>query len=52
MDFGRGVLPFRHNWIWGNGSGIVGGKYFGFNIGEFGNIVNGSENIFFYDNNF
>ena len=50
MDFGRGVLPFRHNWIWGNGSGIANGKYFGFNIGEFGNTINGSENIFFYDN--
>ena len=50
MDWGRGVLPFRHHWVWGNGSGIIDGKYFGFNIGEFGNNENGSENVFFYDN--
>lgn len=48
-DWGRGVLPFKHNWVWGNGSGIVNGKYFGFNIGIFGNNENGSENIFFYN---
>ena len=49
LDFGRGVLPFKHNWVWGNGSGIVNGKPFGFNIGKFGNNEFGSENIFFYD---
>ena len=49
LDWGRGVLPFKHQWIWGNGSGIVDGKYFGFNIGSFGNNEYGSENIFFYD---
>lgn len=49
MDWGRGVLPFKHQWIWGNGSGIVDGKYFGFNIGKFGNNEKGTENIFFYD---
>lgn len=49
LDWGRGVLPFKHEWIWGNGSGIVDGKYFGFNIGSFGNNELGSENIFFYD---
>lgn len=49
LDWGRGVLPFSHEWVWGNGSGIVNGKYFGFNIGKFGNNENGTENIFFYD---
>ena len=48
MDWGRGNLPFKHNWMWGNGSGIVNGVKFGFNIGSFGNNINGSENIFFY----
>ena len=50
LDWGRGVLPFKHNWLWGQGSGLVNGKYFGFNIGKFGNNENGTENIFFYDN--
>ena len=49
LDWGRGVLPFKHEWVWGSGSGIVNGKYFGFNIGKFGNNENGTENIFFYD---
>ena len=49
LDWGRGVLPFKHHWIWGSGSGIVDGKYFGFNIGSFGINDYGSENIFFYD---
>ena len=49
LDWGRGVLPFKHHWIWGNGSGIVDGKCFGFNIVSFGNNEYGSENIFFYD---
>lgn len=49
LDWGRGVLPFKHQWIWGNGSGIVNGKAFGFNIGSFGNNEFGSENVFFYD---
>lgn len=50
VDWGRGYLPFSHQWIWGSGAGLVNGKYFGFNIGKFGNNENGSENIFYYDN--
>ena len=49
LDWGRGVLPFKHHWVWGNGSGIVNGKLFGFNIGSFGNNEQATENIFFYD---
>lgn len=49
LDWGRGVLPFKHEWVWGSGSGLVDGKTFGFNIGIFGNNANGTENIFYYD---
>ena len=49
LDWGRGVLPFKHQWVWGSGSGLVNGKLFGFNIGRFGNNEFGTENIFWYD---
>lgn len=50
LDWGRGVWPFRHEWFWGSGSGYVGGKRFGFNIGYgFGNTSAATENILFYD---
>jgi len=50
LDWGRGVWPYRHEWFWGNGSGYVGGKRFGFNIGYgFGNTSAATENILFYD---
>jgi len=50
LDWGRGVWPYRHEWFWGNGSGYVGGKRFGFNIGcGFGNTSAATENILFYD---
>ena len=51
LDWGRGVWPFSHQWIWGNGGTKVGGKHFGFNIGwGFGNTEAATENMFFYDN--
>lgn len=51
IDWGRGVWPRKHEWIWGNGSTKVNGKHFGFNIGwGFGNTENATENMFFYDN--
>lgn len=51
LDWGRGVWPFQHQWVWGNGSCKVEGKYFGFNIGYgFGNNSNATENMFFWDN--
>jgi len=50
LDWGRGVWPFRHSWNWGNGSGLINGKRFGFNIGYgFGNTSAATENMLFYD---
>ena len=51
LDWGRGVWPFRHEWVWGSGCTTVGGKPFGFNIGwGFGDTAAATENMFFYDN--
>lgn len=51
LDWGRGVWPKKHSWTWGNGSTVVEGKHFGFNVGwGFGNTENATENMFFYDN--
>ena len=50
IDWGRGVWPFKHNWIWGNGSGMLDNKPFGFNIGwGFGDTSLANENCIFYD---
>ncbi|MFX3635652.1 MAG: DUF2804 domain-containing protein [Candidatus Pristimantibacillus sp.] len=50
LDWGRGVWPFHQSWYWGNGSGYVDGKRFGFNIGYgFGNTSAATENMLFYD---
>ena len=50
LDWGRGVWPFSHEWVWGSGSTYVNGKRFGFNIGfGFGDTSNATENIVFYD---
>ena len=51
LDWGRGVWPYKHSWVWGNGGTKVNGKHFGFNIGwGFGNTDAATENMFFYDN--
>lgn len=51
LDWGRGVWPRKHCWTWGNGSTVVEGKHFGFNIGwGFGDTSHATENMFFYDN--
>ena len=51
LDWGRGVWPYKHCWVWGNGGTTVNGKHFGFNIGwGFGNTEAATENVFFYDN--
>ena len=51
LDWGRGIWPYKHSWIWGNGGTVVDGKHFGFNIGwGFGNTEAATENMFFYDN--
>lgn len=49
LDWGRGVLPYRHEWLWSNGSGSIDGKLFGFNIGVFGREDFANENAVFYD---
>jgi len=50
LDWGRGVWPFHTEWYWGNGSTIVDGVPFGFNIGYgFGDTSAASENMLFYD---
>lgn len=50
LDWGRGVWPFSHEWYWGSGSGYVGGKRFGFNIGYgFGNTSAATENMLFFE---
>jgi hypothetical protein len=49
LDWGRGVWPFRTEWYWGSGSGMVDGMPFGFNIGYgFGDTSAASENMLFY----
>ncbi len=51
LDWGRGVWPRKHSWVWGNGSTTVNGKHFGFNIGGgFGDTSHATENMFFLDN--
>lgn len=51
LDWGRGVWPRKHQWVWGNGSTVVNGTHFGFNIGwGFGNTSAATENMFFWDN--
>lgn len=50
LDWGRGVWPFSHEWVWGSGASYVNGKRFGFNIGfGFGDTSQATENIVFYD---
>jgi hypothetical protein len=50
LDWGRGVWPYRHSWFWGNGSTIIDGHSFGFNIGwGFGDTSKATENMLFYD---
>jgi hypothetical protein len=49
LDWGRGVWPFHNEWYWSNGTGYIGDKIFGFNLGRgFGNTSNATENILFY----
>jgi len=49
LDWGRGVWPFHNEWYWSNGTGYIGDKIFGFNLGcGFGNTGNATENILFY----
>jgi hypothetical protein len=50
LDWGRGVWTYKNTWFWGNASGLMNGKRFGFNIGYgFGDNTKASENMLFYD---
>lgn len=49
LDWGRGVWPFHNEWYWSNGTGYIGDKMFGFNLGcGFGDTTAATENILFY----
>ncbi len=48
LDWGRGVLPFAHEWIWGGLAGMVEGAPLAMNLGHFGDNRFGSENAAFY----
>lgn len=51
MDWGRGVWPFKHEWIWSSLSARLNGRLFGFNLGcGFGKTsqMRGTENIIYY----
>lgn len=49
LDWGRGVWPFHNEWYWSNGTGLVDGELFGFNLGcGFGNTSGGTENMLFW----
>ena len=49
LDWGRGVWPFHNEWFWSNGTGLVGGEVFGFNLGcGFGNTETATENTLFW----
>ncbi len=51
LDWGRGVWPFSNEWYWSNGTGLVDGEIFGFNLGcGFGNTSAATENMLFYKN--
>jgi hypothetical protein len=49
LDWGRGVWPYRHEWLWGSGAALVEGEVFSFNVGQgFGDTSLATENAFFY----
>lgn len=50
LDWGRGVWPFHNEWYWSNGTGLVNGQVFGFNLGcGFGDTGAATENMLFYE---
>jgi hypothetical protein len=51
MDWGRGVWPFAHEWIWSSLSARLNGHLFGLNLGcGFGSLekARGNENVVYY----
>lgn len=50
MDWGRGVWPWRNIWYWSNGSTVIDGKLFGFELTwGFGDESAATETAVFYD---
>ena len=50
MDWGRGVWPWKSQWYWSNGSSIIEGKRFGFELTwGFGDTEQVTETALFYD---
>ena len=50
LDWGRGVWPHKNFWYWGNGSKIINGKLFGFEITwGIGDDSQATETCLFYD---
>ena len=50
MDWGRGVWPHKNEWYWGNGTTLLDGKLFGFELTwGFGDESAATETCLFYD---
>lgn len=50
LDWGRGIWPYKNMWYWANGSTMVNGKPFGFELTwGFGDTASASETALFYD---
>ncbi len=50
IDFGRGVWPYKSNWVWGAAQGYQDGQKLALNIGYgFGDQQHASEDMFFVD---
>ncbi|HMV43086.1 MAG TPA: DUF2804 domain-containing protein [Leptospiraceae bacterium] len=51
LDWGRGVWTYKNRWYWSSGSGLIGEKPFGFNLGYgFSDRSPASENVLIYEN--
>lgn len=50
VDWGRGVWPYKNMWYWSNGSTVINGKRFGYELTwGFGDESNATETAVFYD---
>lgn len=50
LDWGRGVWTYSNTWYWSSLNALQDGHRIGFNLGYgFGDTINASENMFFYD---
>lgn len=50
LDWGRGIWPYQNMWYWANGSTLIDGKRFGFELTwGFGNTDAATETALFYD---